>query len=157
MLLRILMMVRVTAETVIIISQNQHSVYVNLICHVVTVSINGVLQASEDIEVAAFINNECRGTEFLIEPYPTGLPGQYYTFLTVFGNNDDVNATITFKAYDHATSTEYTICDLTLPFSGEEEAQYGGINQGYYMNFFSVSTTNVSSSLVSHHMFFKYG
>ena len=104
------------------------------------VNINGVLQASEDIEVAAFINNECRGTEFLLEPYPSGLQGQYYTYLTVFGNSEDVGQYMTFKAYDHATGTEYDNCDLTLVFQGEEEYQYGGINQGYYMNFFSVST-----------------
>ncbi len=99
------------------------------------VKIDGVSQASDNIEVAAFIDDECRGTIRLIEPYPVGLPNEYYTYLTVFGNTSDIGKDITFKAYDHATSTEYTICDLTLQFNGAEEFEFGGVNEGYYMEF----------------------
>ena len=86
--------------------------------HVTTqVTIDGMLQMSNDIEVAAFIGGEVRGTARLIDGY---------TYLTVFGNDEDIAQAVTFKAYDHATGAEYDICQMTMPFSGEEEMHYEG-------------------------------
>jgi gingipain R len=104
------------------------------------VRIDGVLQASNDIEVAAFIDEEVRGTVRLIEPYPGPLPDEYYTYLTVFGNAEDVGKYFTFKVYDHATSMEYDMCELSLVFRGEEEYEYGGLEMGYYIDFVTVPT-----------------
>ena len=81
------------------------------------VMIDGDMQTSVDIEVAAFIGDEVRGRVRLIDGY---------TYLTVFGNPEDVGQAVTFKAYDHATGAEYGICQLTVPFSGEEEMHYDG-------------------------------
>ena len=78
------------------------------------VKIDGVLQASDAIEIAAFIGDEVRGVIRLLEPYPVGLPGQYYTYLTVFANQPEIGQTITLKAYDHATGTEYGNCQQTF-------------------------------------------
>ncbi len=101
------------------------------------VKIDGVLQASDAIEIAAFIGNEVRGVIRLLEPYPFGLPGQYYTYLTIFANQPEIGQTITLKAYDHDTDTEYENCQQTFEFSGAEEYQYGGIESGLYLEFVS--------------------
>ncbi|MBR7024093.1 MAG: T9SS type A sorting domain-containing protein [Bacteroidales bacterium] len=101
------------------------------------VKIDGVLQASDAIEIAAFIGDEVRGVIRLLEPYPVGLPGQYYTYLTVFANQPEIGQTITLKAYDHDTGTEYDNCQQTFEFSGAEEYHYGGIEIGLYLEFVS--------------------
>ena len=101
------------------------------------VKIDGVLQASDAIEIAAFIGDEVRGVIRLLEPYPFGLPGQYYTYLTIFANQPEIGQTITLKAYDHDTGTEYDNCQQTFEFSGAEEYHYGGIESGLYLEFVS--------------------
>ncbi len=101
------------------------------------VKIDGVLQASDAIEIAAFIGDEVRGVIRLLEPYPFGLPGQYYTYLTIFANQPEIGQTITLKAYDHDTGTEYDNCQQTFEFSGAEEYHYGGIETGLYLEFVS--------------------
>ena len=101
------------------------------------VKIDGVLQASDAIEIAAFIGDEVRGVIRLLEPYPVGLPGQYYTYLTIFANQPEIGQTITLKAYDHDTDTEYENCQQTFEFSGAEEYHYGGIESGLYLEFVS--------------------
>ena len=101
------------------------------------VKIDGVLQASDAIEIAAFIGDEVRGVIRLLEPYPVGLPGQYYTYLTIFANQPEIGQTITLKAYDHDTGTEYDNCQQTFEFSGAEEYHYGGIEIGLYLEFVS--------------------
>ncbi len=52
------------------------------------------LTLSEDLEVGAFVNGECRGTTRLLYVEPLG---QYLAFLTVYGNDNDE---IQFKVYD---------------------------------------------------------
>lgn len=101
------------------------------------VKIDGVLQASDAIEIAAFIGDEVRGVVRLLEPYPVGLPGQYYTYLTVFANQPEIGQTITLKAYDHATSTEYGNCQQSFAFNSGEEYEHGGIESGLYLEFVS--------------------
>ena len=101
------------------------------------VKIDGVLQASDAIEIAAFIGDEVRGVIRLLEPYPVGLPGQYYTYLTIFANQPEIGQTITLKAFDHDTGTEFGNCQQTFEFSGAEEYHYGGIESGLYLEFVS--------------------
>lgn len=101
------------------------------------VKIDGVFQASDAIEIAAFIGDEVRGVIRLLEPYPVGLPGQYYTYLTIFANQPEIGQTITLKAFDHDTGTEYGNCQQTFEFSGAEEYHYGGIETGLYLEFVS--------------------
>ena len=50
---------------------------------------------SEQTEIGAFANGECRGAAKLLYVEPLN---QYIAFLTVFGNNDE---TLTFMAYDN--------------------------------------------------------
>ena len=42
------------------------------------VYLNGVALASSDFEIAAFVGNQVRATEFLFEADPTNYPGHYY-------------------------------------------------------------------------------
>ena len=68
--------------------------YVNNASVMVTVNAND-LTLSEDVEIGAFVNGECRGAAKLmyVEPFD-----QYVAFLTVFG---DDNEEVSFKVYNN--------------------------------------------------------
>jgi hypothetical protein len=71
------------------------------------VVINGVEQTSASIEVAAFIDGECRGSSRLVSSVP--LEGRsYLLFLQVWGSTSDNGKPIALKVYDHSTDAEYT-------------------------------------------------
>ena len=67
---------------------------------IAVVKVNGVEQCSPDMELAAFCENECRGTIFTTE-FPA--THRFLALLNVYGENGDE---LTFKAYDHATNQE---------------------------------------------------
>ena len=122
------------------------SLYANRNLMTYRVNIDGEEQTSDDIEVAAFIGDEVRGRVRLID-------GK--TYLTVFGNAEDVGLTVTFKAYDHATGTEYDVCGQSMPFSGEEEMLYEGGNplcfsQNGYNNIEEIFAYQNGSDVVVH-------
>ena len=73
--------------------------------------LNGELLASPSIEIAAFVGEDVRGTEFLLEVDPDD-PGHYFVWLGVSFTNS--GETVTFRMYDHATGTEYTDCSTTV-------------------------------------------
>ena len=66
-----------------------------------------VMQSRGDIEVAAFVNGELRGSKLLVEPYPSSTLG-YFIWTACYFN--DPGETFTFKAYDHTARIEYDIC-----------------------------------------------
>ena len=76
------------------------------------VYINGEVVASSDFEIAAFVGDQVRATEFLFEADPVNYPGHYFAWLGVAYNN--AGETVTFRMYDHATGTEYTDCSTTV-------------------------------------------
>ncbi len=76
------------------------------------VHLNGEALASGDFEIAAFVGDQVRATEFLFEADPTYYPGVYFAWLGVAYNN--AGETVTFKLYDHATETEYDNCSTTV-------------------------------------------
>ena len=80
----------------------------------VQVNVNG--QRSTNIEVAAFINGECRASVNYFDR-TTNL----YT-LRVWGNPDEKGSTITFKAYDSASDFEFSFTK-TAEFTGETNSE----------------------------------
>lgn len=80
----------------------------------VQVNVNG--QRSTTIEVAAFINGECRASVNYFDR-TTNL----YT-LRVWGNPDEAGSTITFKAYDSASDFEFSFTK-TAEFTGETNSE----------------------------------
>ena len=76
------------------------------------VYINGEVVASSDFEIAAFVDDQVRATELLLEADPDNYPGTYYAWLGV--SYDNTNETVTFKLFDHATGTEYDNCSTTV-------------------------------------------
>lgn len=68
------------------------------------VEINGTIVENESLEIAAFVNGECRGTA-LLQP-KVGSQYAYLYFMTIYG--EDVEQ-VTFRAYDHSTQVEYEI------------------------------------------------
>lgn len=80
----------------------------------VQVNVNG--QRSTTIEVAAFINGECRASVNYFDR-TTNL----YT-LRVWGNPNEFGSTITFKAYDSASDFEFSFTK-TAEFTGETNSE----------------------------------
>ena len=92
-------------------SYNYHD-YENNFPLIGEVYLNGEAVTSGDFEIAAFVGDQVRATEFLFEADPTNFPGHYYAWLGVAYNN--AGETVTFKVYDHATETEYDNCSTTV-------------------------------------------
>ena len=76
------------------------------------VYINDEVVASSDFEIAAFVGDQVRATELLLEADPVNFPGHYYAWLGVAYNN--AGETVIFKLYDHSTGTEYDNCSTTV-------------------------------------------
>ena len=69
------------------------------------VLMNGEIQSTTDIEIAAFVGEQVRAVSRLVEIAPSVLPGQYFIWFNIKYNNS--GEAVTFKIYDHATETEY--------------------------------------------------
>lgn len=82
-------------------------------------TLDGEALASPDIEVAAFVDDECRATARM--GYLENTVGQMQV------PHSGV-VVITFKMYDHATQTEYENCSTTITTSADEEV-LGVVNQ----------------------------
>ena len=67
-------------------------------------SILGVPSADADDKVAVFIGDECRG---VARPVYNKRYDSYFLLLDIYGNNEDGNAELSFRAYDASTGVSY--------------------------------------------------
>ena len=75
------------------------------------IQIDGVEQASDQLEVGAFCGEECRGAQMAVywaSPIPI-FPSRYVVYVEAFGQTGE---SITFKLFDHSTNQEL---DLISP------------------------------------------
>ena len=94
---------------------------------------------NESLQVAAFIDNKCRGTINLIQDPVTN---RYYAYMTILGDGIiDVNKKITFKCYDPATGKEMVAADNTLGYISD--SNHGEATSPHVISFYSVSTGNM--------------
>ena len=76
------------------------------------VQINGEIQSTTNIEIAAFVGEQVRAVRHLVEISPEKLPGQYFVWFNIKYNNS--GETVTFKIYDHASGNEYANYTATV-------------------------------------------
>ena len=98
---------------------------------ITTVEIDGVEQATEDIEIGAFCGDELRGSgrlQYVDEP-----ANRYECFLMLHGKAGDI---ITFKVYDHATASVLNLKTSTV-VTFEANGTMGDIMNPSTMNFTS--------------------
>ena len=110
--------------------------YQNSMFMIGVVKIDGVEQTSSGLELGAFCNNECRGTEF-----PVFEDGQWLYYINIGGNNGD---NITFRLYDHALQQELELnCFSEVTFE-----IYGliGMDEPYEVQFGSIHTISTTAS-----------
>ena len=89
------------------------SLYPDNMTLITTVEIEGVEQATEDIEIGAFCGDEVRGSGRL--QYVGAPADRYECFLLFVGKAGDE---ITFRIYDHATQSELELeTDMTVEFA----------------------------------------
>ena len=92
--------------------------------------LDGVLVTDRgDIEVAAFVGDELRGTKYLVNVYPSSNLG-YFVYTNCFFNTE--GETFTFKAFDHASGIEYDICPTQL--IGQQDG-HGNVDNPIEMRF----------------------
>lgn len=107
--------------------------YTNSMFMIGVVKIDGIEQTSPDLELGAFCNNECRGSEF-----PVYEDGQWLYYMTMGGSVGD---NITFRLYDHALEQELNLyCFNEIPFE-----IYGliGMDEPYEVLFAKLFTVSV--------------
>lgn len=91
------------------------------------VKIDGVQQATSEIEIAAFCGEEVRDSHKL--KYEAG-NDTYYAYLTICGNDDDV---ISFRIYDHRIPQELDLTTDEITF--ETNLHIGDNNDPYIFKF----------------------
>lgn len=100
------------------------------------VKIDDVESANENLQVAAFIDNTCRGTINLIFDPSTN---RYYAYVTVQGDGvTDVNKKITFKCFNPANNKELEAADKSIGYISD--TSIGAAESPYVMAFSSVTT-----------------
>lgn len=99
------------------------------------ISIDGVEQYSDQLEVGVFCGDECRGTAFASEFF---LTHRYLAEMNVYGENGHQ---LTFKLYDHSSNQELVSTSteaITFTLDG-----YGNPIEPYMMNFTPVVPSTV--------------
>ena len=112
--------------------------YQNNMFMVGLVKIDGVEQVSPTLELGAFCNGECRGTEFPFEE-----EGRWVYFMSIGGNSGD---DITFRLYDHALQQELNLyCFSVLSY---EEFAFIGADYPYEVLFATTLTISADVNLL---------
>ena len=93
-------------------------------------SIDGVEQKSDNIEIGVFANGECRGSARAVYKE---VVDRYIFFLTVYGEG---NETLTFRLYDTDLNYEYPQSAETFTFS--MNAIMGDMNNPYIIDYSTV-------------------
>jgi len=102
--------------------------YANNMSVVAAISVNGEIQNSDNIEVAAFCNGECRGSA---KPMFIEQLDKYVVFLTVYGNENDE---IAFRLYDAENNEELSgVADEIMTFAAN--GTIGSVSTPYTINF----------------------
>lgn len=107
---------------------NKYPVNMNITA---VVSIDGVEQISDNLEIGVFADGECRGSARAVYKE---VVGRYIFFLTVYGEADE---TLTFRLYDADLDYEYPHVSETMTFSAN--AIIGDMNNPYIINYSSVA------------------
>ncbi len=99
------------------------------------VYLDGEVLNSNDYEIAAFVDDVCRGSA-LLKSFPQ-MPTIYWAWFAIRYNDNEVGKTAVFKLYRHSTDTEYTICSNLLVLGNETE---GTPDEPYIINFYNPFT-----------------
>ena len=99
------------------------------------VYLDGEVLNSNDYEIAAFVDDVCRGSA-LLRSFPQ-MPTIYWAWFAIRYNDNEVGKTAVFKLYRHSTDTEYTICSNLLVLGNETE---GTPDEPYIINFYNPFT-----------------
>ncbi|MBR6877963.1 MAG: fibronectin type III domain-containing protein [Bacteroidales bacterium] len=103
----------------------------------------------EDLEIAAFVDDECRGHAFMHDetefgdPYPHVMVGVFY-------NNPD--EAVTFKMYDHSTRIEYDNCISNMELlTGHEHIElYFDYDEAVVLNYISPVTPVFTKDIIGY-------
>ena len=117
--------------------------YQNSMTMVGVINVDGVELQSDAIEIGAFCDGVCRGSE-IASYYPNA--DRYLVFLTVYGSANDL---ITFRLYNHWNGLEYNDDIESVTFT--VNAIWGSVGNPYVFDFSSnvtyySITTNVLPS-----------
>ncbi len=98
------------------------------------VLINGLEVLSDNIEIAAFNGEDCRGSIFL--QHESELPNPYIGFLMIYGVPGEE---FSFRMYNHETGKEYVNNDHIIRF--ESNKRFGSLLSPYHLDFLEAQTS----------------
>ncbi len=101
-------------------------------------NVDGITLTSTNDQVAAFVNDECRGVANLIY---IANKDRYYAYFNVFSNTN--GETLSFKVYD---STNNRVVDIVKTVNFEINALYGDLSRAFS---FASPTLNNDAELVN--------
>ena len=129
---------KVTNDQVMYWTYNEYEYPQNMTVTAI-VKIDDLEIANENLQVAAFIDNRCRGTINLILDPTTN---RHYAYMTILGDGvTDLNKKITFKCYDPTTGNELVAADNTLEYISD--SNYGEATNPYVVEFYTLSSDNM--------------
>jgi len=96
------------------------------------IQIDGVEQTSNQLEVGAFCDNQCRGANMAVY-WEIPQLNRYVVYLQVYGQDGDV---INFKLFDHSSNQELNLTSPTPLTWTQNTTMYNEINP-YVLNFTS--------------------
>ena len=101
------------------------------------IQIDSVEQATDALEIGAFVGDECRGRQMLAY-YPAA--DRYLLFLMLYGDEED-ESVFSFRLYDHEAGEELPMgCIASITF--EADATLGDIDEPFVFNFTNGQITN---------------
>ncbi|MDL2323383.1 T9SS type A sorting domain-containing protein, partial [Bacteroidales bacterium OttesenSCG-928-A17] len=92
--------------------------------------LDDVIQESDQVEIAAFVGDDCRGTVLLSYQDIQGLSNNYLGFLMVYGESGDQ---IKFRMYDHTTGKEYIGLNEAVSFKANNS--HGNLADPFELRF----------------------
>ena len=108
------------------------------------VYVDGVEQTDQNIELAAFYNDEVRGRDYRYEHIDVPGHGNYYArMLAILGNDEDYGATMYLKAYNHDTNEELT---TNYTFTYRHFAEIGSLTVPVNIYFESQSVAKIGDT-----------
>ncbi len=114
------------------------------------IQIGGVEQTVGTLEIGAFCNDECRGSQILTYYPPID---RYLLFFTLYGEHNDQ---LTFRLYDHATSQEsLLVCTEVMTFVPDNIV--GSYQDPHVFNFVSIQNSILSQGWNWHSSYVELG
>ena len=89
------------------------------------IRIEGIYQEDPNDIIAAFIDNECRG---VVSPKYIQTHNNYYVFMDIYGDNEDLDKPVSFRIWDASTGFIYSSVNVNMDVNFKPLNNVGSFN-----------------------------